>query len=78
MKRFRAKLIIRAKACGPDFHQLTDDALKALDLYKETEYETVEADSLSQAGHILIDRHLPSLRIAKPDIKVIFDTSFKS
>jgi hypothetical protein len=64
VKKYRIRIVIRAKAKGPDFRQLSDEALLALDWFKETKYETVEAENLTRAVIILAKRHLPSLRIS--------------
>lgn len=76
MKKYRAKIVIRANARGADLKQLSDEELKNLGWFKETDFEIIEAENIHRAADILVNRYLPSMKIDDPNIEVIFDQDF--
>jgi hypothetical protein len=76
MKKYRAKIIIRANARGADQRQLNDDELKNMGWFKETDFEIIEAENIHRAADVLVNRYLPPTGIDDPNIEVLFDQDF--
>ncbi len=77
MKKYRAKIVIRANERGENNRQLSDEDLRDLGRYKETEFEIIEAENIHKAADILVDKYLPPMEIDNPRIEVFFDQDFK-
>lgn len=77
MKKYRAKISIRANERGTDKQQLSNEELKKLGLLKETDFEIIEAENIHRAADVLVNRYLPSMEIEDPRIEVYFDQDFK-
>lgn len=77
MKKYRARIVIRANERGTDKRQFSDEELIELGMLKETDFEIIEAENIHRAADILVDRYLPPMRIDSPRIEVFFDQDFK-